>query len=117
MSLDGSIDWESVNWGYVALLSAFTFIASLIANLVTFGHRLAAAILSALLFAMIFVAATYYPHNVSLPTLTSGDAPKARPLPTPLPPQSGDAPKASPLPTPLPPQSGDAPGPSFKWPP
>ncbi len=81
MSLDVSIDWEAVNWGYVALLSAFTFIASLIANLVTFGHRLAAAILSTLLFAMIFIAATYYPHNISLPTLTSSDAPKARPLP------------------------------------
>ena len=117
MSLDVSIDWASVNWDYVALLSAFTFIASLIANLVTFGHRLTAAILSALLFAVIFVGATYYPHNMSLPTLTSPDAPKARPLPTPLPPQSGDAPKARPLPTPLPPQAGDAPGPAYKWPP
>ena len=103
MSIDVPIDWASVNWGYVALLSAFTFIAALIANLVTFGHRLAAAIFAALLFAVLFVAATYYPHNISLPTLTSRDAPKARPSPTPMPPQSGDAP-APPAPTSTPPQ-------------
>ena len=100
MSIDVPIDWASVNWGYVALLSAFTFIAALIANLVTFGHRLAAAILAALLFAVLFVAATYYPHNISLPTLTSRDAPKARPLPTVIPPQSGDAPGTLAPPTP-----------------
>jgi hypothetical protein len=47
-----SIDWASVHWGYVALLSAFTFIAALIANVVTFRHRLAGAIVSALLFAV-----------------------------------------------------------------
>jgi hypothetical protein len=84
MSIDWAsvnIDWASVNWGYVALLSAFTFIATLIANVVTFRHRLAAAILSALLFAAIFVFATYYPHGISLPTLKSSDAPGATPAP------------------------------------
>jgi hypothetical protein len=45
------IDWASVNWGYVALLSGFTFIAALIANFITFRHRMAGAILTALLFA------------------------------------------------------------------
>ena len=35
------IDWASVNWGYVALLSGFTFIAALIGNFITFRHRLA----------------------------------------------------------------------------
>jgi hypothetical protein len=82
-----SIDWASVNWGYVALLSAFTFIAALIANVVTFRHSLAAAILSALLFAVIFVGATYYPHGISLPTLKSSDAPGAPPTPTSTQPQ------------------------------
>ncbi len=77
-----SIDWASVNWGYVVLLSAFTFIAALVANVVTFRHRLAAAILSALLFAVIFVIATYYPHGISLPTLKSSDAPGAPAAPT-----------------------------------
>ena len=64
-----SIDWGSVNWGYVALLSGFTFIAALIANFITFGYALAAAIVAALLFAVIFVFATYYPHGIALPTL------------------------------------------------
>jgi hypothetical protein len=64
-----SIDWASVNWGYVALLSGFTFIAALVANFITFRHRLAAAILAAVLFAAIFVLATYYPHGIALPTL------------------------------------------------
>jgi hypothetical protein len=64
-----SIDWASVNWRYVALLSGFTFIAALIANFITFGHSLAGAILTALLFAAVFVFATYYPHGMTLPTL------------------------------------------------
>ena len=64
-----SIDWASINWGYVALLSGFTFIAALVANFMTFRHRLAAAILAAVLFAAIFMLATYYPHGIALPTL------------------------------------------------
>jgi hypothetical protein len=64
-----SINWASVNWRYVALLSGFTFVAALIANFITSGHSLAGAILTALLFAAIFVFATYYPHGRTLPTL------------------------------------------------
>jgi hypothetical protein len=64
-----SIDWPSVNWAYVALLSGFTFIAALIANYIAFGHSLFAAILTALLFAAMFVFATYYPHGIALPRL------------------------------------------------
>jgi hypothetical protein len=63
------IDWASVNWGYVALLSGFAFIAALIANFITFGRRLGGAILAGVLFAAIFVVATYYPHGIPLPTL------------------------------------------------
>ena len=63
------IDWASVNWGYVALLSGFAFIAALIANFIAFGHRLGGAILAGILFGAIFVFATYYPHGISLPTL------------------------------------------------
>ena len=63
------VDLDSVNWSYVALLSGITFIATLIANSITFQHRLATAILSTLLFAAIFMFATYYPHGISLPTL------------------------------------------------
>jgi MFS superfamily sulfate permease-like transporter len=64
-----SIDWASVNWGYVALLSEFTFIAALVANFMTFRHRFAAAILAAVLVAAIFMLTTYYPHGIALPTL------------------------------------------------
>jgi prepilin signal peptidase PulO-like enzyme (type II secretory pathway) len=64
-----SIDWSTVNWGYVAMLSGFTFIAALIANFITFRHRVAAAILATLLFAVIFVFVTYYPHGIAVPTL------------------------------------------------
>ena len=64
-----SIDWATVNWGYVAMLSGFTFIAALIASFVTFRRPLAGAILAALLFAAVFVFATYYPHGIALPTL------------------------------------------------
>jgi hypothetical protein len=42
-----SIDWASVNWGYVALLSGYAFVAALVANYITFRHRLGAAILAA----------------------------------------------------------------------
>ena len=63
------IDWAPVNWGYVALLSGFAFIAALSANFITFGHRLGAAILAGVLFAAIFVFTTYYPHGIPLPTL------------------------------------------------
>jgi hypothetical protein len=62
-----SIDWASINWAYVALLSGFTFIAALVADFLTSG--LGAAILAAVLFAALFVFATYYPHGIALPTL------------------------------------------------
>jgi hypothetical protein len=64
-----SINWASVNWSYVALLSGLAFVAALIANFITSGHSLAGAILTALLFAAVFVFATYYPHGITLPTL------------------------------------------------
>ncbi len=64
-----SIDWGTVNWGYVALLSGLTFIAALIANFIAFKHRVAAAILTAVLFAVFFVFVIYYPHGIPVPAL------------------------------------------------
>ena len=72
-----SIDWASVNWSYVALLSGFTFIAALVANFLSFRRRLVGAILAALLFAAFFVFATYYPHGIALPTPNSSDQHRA----------------------------------------
>ena len=44
------IDWAAVNWVYVALLSGFAFLGSLIGNLLSFRSRLVGAILAAVLF-------------------------------------------------------------------
>jgi hypothetical protein len=62
-------DLSSVNWLYVALLSGFVFVAALITNYIPLGGRVVSALIAAVLFAAIFVFATYYPHEISLPTL------------------------------------------------
>ncbi len=62
------IDWATVNWVYVILLAAFVFIAALVGNLLSFNRRGLGALLSAVLFAAIFVFWSYYPHHLPLPT-------------------------------------------------
>jgi hypothetical protein len=62
------IDLSTVDWLYVAVLAVFVLVATFIANLITFNRRGMAAILSALIFAALFVAWTYYPHGLPLPT-------------------------------------------------
>jgi hypothetical protein len=66
-----SIDWATVSWGYVALLSGFAFLSSLIGYLLSFRSHLFGAILTALLFAVIYVAWTYYlvPQGIVPPSL------------------------------------------------
>ena len=77
------IDWANVSWVYVAVLAVFVFLSSLIGGLLTFRHHLLGSALSAILFAVVFVFWTYYPHNVPLPTrLTEAAAPAtAAPVP------------------------------------
>jgi len=58
------IDLGQVDWVYVVLLAVFVFLATLIGNLLSFGHRWTAATLSALVFVALFVFWTYYPHRV-----------------------------------------------------
>ena len=65
------IDLASVNWLYVAVLAVLAFFATIVANLLSFNHRGIAAALSAVLFAALFVAWTYYPHGLPLPTSLS----------------------------------------------
>jgi hypothetical protein len=65
---DVPIDWASVNWVYVILLTVFVFIAAIVGNLLSFNHRGMGALLSALLFAAMFVFWSYYPHHLPLPT-------------------------------------------------
>jgi hypothetical protein len=62
------IDLAAVNWVYVGLLAIFVFVASLVGHVLTLGHRGYGALLSAILFAAIFVAWSYYPHGLPLPT-------------------------------------------------
>ena len=62
------INLSSVNWVYVAVLAVFVFLASGIGNLLSFNRRGLAAFLAALVFAALFVAWTYYPHGLPLPT-------------------------------------------------
>jgi hypothetical protein len=62
------IDLAAVNWLYVVVLTLLVFIASYVGNVLSFSHRGMAALLSALVFAGLFVFWTYYPHNLPLPT-------------------------------------------------
>ncbi len=62
------IDFATVNWTYVAILSVFVLVASFIANLLAFNSRGIGAILAAVLFAAMFIAWSYYPHGLPFPT-------------------------------------------------
>jgi hypothetical protein len=62
------IDLATVNWVYVGVLAVFAFLASIVGNLLSFNHRGFAAILTAIAFAALFVAWSYYPHGLPLPT-------------------------------------------------
>jgi hypothetical protein len=66
------IDLGQVDWLYVAVLAIFAFVATFVANLLSFKRRGIAAILAAVLFAAIFVFWTYYPHGLPLPTSITG---------------------------------------------
>ena len=79
---DMPIDLAQVDWFYVLVLAVLVFIASGIGNLIVFASRGSAAALSAILFAIMFVAWTYYPHGLPLPTRLAGPAvPVAAPAP------------------------------------
>lgn len=62
------IDFANVDWVYVGVLAVFAFLASIIGNVLALNHRGMGAILAALVFAALFVAWTYYPHGLPLPT-------------------------------------------------
>jgi uncharacterized membrane protein YfcA len=82
------IDWTNVDWLYVVVLAVFVLIASFAGNLLSLYHRGFAALLSAVIFAVIFVFWTYYPYHVPfLPkTLTLEKAAVTAPAPPPAPP-------------------------------
>ena len=84
MEILDRIDWVSVNWLYVAVLTALVFFSTLIGALLSFKRAFRTAVLSALLFALGVVFWTYYPHGLPLPTSVS-----AQKAPDSLRPQSG----------------------------
>ena len=88
------IDLTQVDWLYVVVLAVFVFLATLIGNLLSFSHRGTAAVLAAVIFAAIFVAWTYYPHHLPLPTRLAGsNTPAATPTTAPATPAAPAAPQ------------------------
>src|SRR3974390_3644428 len=66
--MDLPIDWGTVNWLYFGLLVLVVFITSLIGSRLSFHHHLLGALISAVLFAGLFIYWTYYPHHLPLPS-------------------------------------------------
>jgi hypothetical protein len=66
------IDWASVNWLYVILLALFVFLSTLIGTVISFRRAFLGALLSAVLFAGVFIFWTYYPHGLPLPISANG---------------------------------------------
>ena len=73
MEILDRIDWASVNWLYVAVLTALVFFSTLIGALLSFKRTFHTAV-SSLLFAAAFVFWTYYPHGLPLPTSVTPDS-------------------------------------------
>jgi hypothetical protein len=66
------IDLSAVNWLYVVIMGVFAFVAALIGSVISFGSRIGGALLSAILFAAMYVAWNYYPHpQIQLPIVTT----------------------------------------------
>jgi uncharacterized membrane protein YfcA len=63
----GTVDWATVDWVYVAILALLVFISTLVGSLLSFRNSGRAAVLSALVFAGLFVFWTYYPHRIPGP--------------------------------------------------
>ena len=66
------LDWTTVDWTSVGVLSGIAFLAALLGNILIFKHRLWAAILAGLLFAAAYVFLAYYPHGLTVPGLKTG---------------------------------------------
>jgi hypothetical protein len=81
------IDLAQVDWLYVILLAVFVAISTFLGGLLSFSRRGTAAMLSAVLFAVIFIFWTYYPHRVPfLPrTISTAQDAAAKQAPAPAP--------------------------------
>lgn len=88
--LDLPIDLAQVDWFYVLVLAVLVFVASGIGNLL--GGRGSGAVLSAILFAALFIGWTYYPHGLPFPTRLGGAAVAPAAAPAPVVPTAPEAP-------------------------
>ena len=88
------IDLAQVDWLYVILLAVFVAISTFLGGLLSFRRRGAGAVLSAVLFAAIFIFWTYYPHRVPfLPrTISTAQDAAVKPAPAPVAPTAPQRP-------------------------
>jgi hypothetical protein len=92
----GGIDLSGVNWVFVGLMMALSFVTALLGSLIAFRNRFVGAILAAILFGVGFVAWNYYPHNFGLPILkTTGMDGTVTPAATAPAPSTAPAPAAA----------------------
>jgi hypothetical protein len=61
------IDLATVDWTTVGVLSVIAFLAALVGNAIAFGNRLMGSILTAVLFAVFYVAWHYYFEAMVMP--------------------------------------------------
>jgi hypothetical protein len=87
------IDLGQVDWLYIGVLAVFVFIASFLANLLSFNRRGLGAVLAAVVFAAIFIFWTYYPHGA--PFLPISIASQKSPASAVVPPVAATPPKPS----------------------
>jgi hypothetical protein len=64
------IDWARVDWVTVATLSGIAFIAAVIANILSLGSRLVGAVLTGVVYAVLYVVWTYYLRAQVFGTMT-----------------------------------------------
>ena len=64
-----NINLATVDWVFVGLMTALSFITALLGSYIAFRSRFWGAIIAAILFAIGFVAWNYYPHAFGLPIL------------------------------------------------
>jgi hypothetical protein len=105
------IDLATVDWLYVIVLALFVFLATLIANVLSFGRRFMGALLAAILFAAAFVFWTYYPHHLPLPTALTPPKPATTAAPAPAAPAAPVKPR-NPVTDITPPATAPAPPPA-----
>lgn len=63
------IDWSQVNWMTVITYSVLVLVATFIGNFINMifnGNPITGAIIAAVLFAVLFIGWTYYPHGIKL---------------------------------------------------